>query len=310
MSFRLFVYYCALCGGWAALIGWFLGVLLAPGAPGQADLGRNGIIGMFLGLMIATGLGLVDALWILPWQRVGQILLRVSIAVIIGAVGGLLGGVIGHLLYDTTQIEAVFIVGWTIVGLLCGVSVGSFDMLASVLTKKNQKAGRSKVFKCLLGGTIGGVAGGGLALLCRVGLAGMFGKHPLALYSPTALGFVALGACIGLLVGLAQVILKEAWIRVEAGFRAGRDMILTKEKISVGRAEGTDVALFGDSGVEKLHAHIILDGGRYYLEDNATPGGTFLNDQKVNGRTPLNSGDRIRMGKSVLRFYERTKRNV
>lgn len=300
MSFRLFVYYCALCGGWAALIGWLLGVLFAPGDP---PLGRNGIIGMFLGLMIATGLGLVDALWILSWQRFGQILLRVAIAVIIGAVGGLLGGMIGHVLYDTTQVYAYLIVGWTIVGLLCGMSVGSFDMLASVVSKKAQKAGRAKFLKCLIGGLIGGIVGGGLALMFRMAFSERF------VNAPTAAGVVALGACIGLLVGLAQVILKEAWIKVEAGFRAGREMILAKDKTSVGRAEGTDVALFGDSGVEKLHAHIVLDGGRYYLEDNATPGGTFLNDQRVNGRTPLTSGDQIRMGKSVLRFYERTQRS-
>lgn len=300
MSFRLFVYYCALCGGWAALIGWLLGVLFAPGDP---PLGRNGIIGMFLGLMIATGLGLVDALWILSWQRFGQILLRVAIAVIIGAVGGLLGGMIGHVLYDTTQVYAYLIVGWIIVGLLCGMSVGSFDMLASAVSKKAQKAGRAKFLKCLIGGLIGGIVGGGLALMFRMAFSERF------VNAPTAAGFVALGACIGLLVGLAQVILKEAWIKVEAGFRAGREMILAKDKTSVGRAEGTDVALFGDSGVEKLHAHIVLDGGRYYLEDNATPGGTFLNDQRVNGRTPLTSGDQIRMGKSVLRFYERTQRS-
>jgi hypothetical protein len=302
MSFRLFVYYCALCGGWAAWIGWLLGVLFAPGTSGQSDLGRNGIIGMFLGLTIATGLGLVDALWILSWQRFGQIFLRVMIAVIIGAVGGLLGGVSGHLLYHSTQIDALLIVGWTIVGLLCGMSVGSFDMLASVIQRKAQKAGRAKFLKCIIGGLIGGAVGGGLALLCRIALSGRF------IHAPTATGFVVLGGCIGLLVGLAQVILKEAWIKVEAGFRAGREMILAKDKTSVGRAEGSDVALFGDTEVEKLHAHIVLDAGRYYLEDNATPGGTFLNDEKVNGRTPLNSGDRIRMGNSVLRFYERTKR--
>ncbi|MCI0682224.1 MAG: FHA domain-containing protein [Gemmataceae bacterium] len=302
MSFRLFVYYSALCGGWAALVGWLLGVLFAPGSPGQADLGRNGIIGMFLGLMIATGLGLVDALWILPWQRFGQILLRVMIAVVIGAVGGLVGGMIGHVLYDFLQIDALLMVGWMIVGLLCGASVGSFDLLAGVIHQKNQKAGRAKVLKCLIGGAMGGIVGGGLALLCRTGFSGRF------ILAPTAMGFVALGACIGLLVGLAQVILKEAWVKVESGFRAGREMLLAKDKISVGRAEGSDVALFGDSGVEKLHAHIVLDNGRYYLEDNATPGGTFLNDQRVNGRTPLSSGDRIQIGKSVLRFYERTKR--
>ena len=122
------------------------------------------------------------------------------------------------------------------------------------------------------------------------------------------MGFVALGMCIGLLVGLAQVILKEAWIKVEAGFRAGREMILAKEKTSVGRAEGVDIALFGDAGVEKLHANIVMEGGRYFLVDSTTPGGSFVNDQRVNGRMPLSSGDIIRMGRSILRFYERQKR--
>ena len=75
------------------------------------------------------------------------------------------------------------------------------------------------------------------------------------------MGFVALGMCIGLLVGLAQVILKEAWIKVEAGFRSGREMILAKDKTSIGRAEGVDIPLFGDAAVGRLHAHIVQRGG-------------------------------------------------
>src|SRR5207253_3058764 len=79
------------------------------------------------------------------------------------------------------------------------------------------------------------------------------------LWTPIGLGFVAIGASIGLLVGLAQIILKEAWIKVEAGFRPGRELIIAKEKTTIGRAEGSDIALFGDSGVEKTHANIVLD---------------------------------------------------
>ena len=85
-------------------------------------------------------------------------------------------------------------------------------------------------------------------------------------------------------------------------------MILTKERTSIGRAEGSDIALFGDSGVEKAHAFIVLERGRYYLEDQATPGGSYVNDQKVDGRFALKAGDLIRVGKSVLRFNERVKR--
>jgi hypothetical protein len=307
MSFRLFVYYCALCGGWAAYLGWLLGVWLAPGT--NLELVHNVIVGMFLGLMIAVGLGLVDAAWVVSWTQVGQILLRMFVSFLIGGVGGMIGGMIAHFLYDSTQVAALAVVGWTIVGILCGISVGSFDFLSSFVRNKDRKGANAKLVKCLLGGTIGGAIGAGLFLVSRSALSHVFaGKSVNDLFSPTAVGFVALGACIGLLVGVAQVILKEAWVKVEAGFRSGREMILAKEKTSVGRAEGTDIALFGDNGVEKLHAHIVLVDGRYVLEDHATPGGTYINDQRVNGRTPLQSGDRIRMGKSVLRFYERRKR--
>ena len=306
MSFRLFVYYCALCGGWAALGGFLLGKFLAPGSPG--DLGHNGIVGMFLGLTIAMGLSMVDAFWVLSWQFSGQVLVRVLVSILIGAVGGLLGGMIGHLLYFYTQWVALLIVGWTIMGVLCGVSVGSFDMLASLVRQKDQRGARAKLLKCLLGGTLGGMVGALFLLFFRATLLGVFSKDEGALWSPRAMGFVALGACIGLLVGLAQVILKEAWVKVEEGFRAGREMILAKERTSVGRAEGTDIALYGDGGVEKLHAHIVQADGRYFVEDNATPGGTFVNGQRINGRTPLQTNDHIQMGKSALRFYERQRR--
>jgi hypothetical protein len=310
MSFRLFVYYCALIGGWAAFIGWMLGTMVAPRDP-QSLLIRNGVIGMFLGLVIAMGLGLVDALWALSWRQLGRVSLRVGVALVIGGVGGFLGGIVGQLLFETIGLTVFFVVGWGLVGVLCGASVGMFEFLVSVLRNQDRRGARAKLSKCLLGGTLGGVIGGALALYLRMGLALMFtGTDESALFFPTAAGFVALGMCIGLLVGLAQVILKQAWIRVEAGFRPGREMILAKETTSIGRDEAADIPLFGDSGVDKLHARIVQDGDGFFLEDNATAGGTFLNDQMVNGRTPLKSGDLIRMGKSVLRFFERTQRSV
>ena len=113
----------------------------------------------------------------------------------------------------------------------------------------------------------------------------MGGKNPDGCGPPTALGFVALGASIGLLVGMAQVFLKEAWIKVEAGFRPGREMILAKENTVIGRAEGSDIALFGDPGVEKTHASIVQVNGRFFIEDNKSPGGTFVNDQPLRNRT-------------------------
>jgi hypothetical protein len=305
MSFRLFIYYCALCGGWAAFFGWVLGRVLSP----SNAAGKDAVRGMMLGVLVAIGLSLVDCLWNMSMRQVGQVSMRVGVALLVGAVGGLIGGLIGHIVYDRAPV--LFVLGWMLTGLLVGASIGAFEFLSSVVSGQNLSGSSKKVIKCLAGGTVGGILGGILALLLHViwekikpGAAGLDW-----LWSPTAMGFVALGMCIGLLVGLAQVILKEAWVKVEAGFRAGREMILAKEKTSIGRGEGVDIALFGDAGVEKLHANIVSEGGRYYLEDSTTPGGTFVNDQKVHGRLPLNSGDLIRMGKSILRFYEKQKRN-
>lgn len=305
MSFRLFVYYCALCGGWAGFVGWALGKIIHP----SGDLGRAGIRGMFLGMMIALGLGMVDAVWSVSLRRVGLVLLRVGVAVLVGTVGGLIGGLVGQLLLSATSLQLMFVFGWILTGLLVGISIGAFEMLIGLIRNQDFGGALKKMIKCLIGGTAGGVVGGLLALVLKV--AGkIFNKPEEWLWSPTATGFVILGMCIGLLVGLAQVILKEAWIKVEAGFRPGREMILAKERTTIGRAEGCDIGLFGDNAIEKLHASILLDGNRYYLEDASTPAGTYVNDQRVLGRAPLQAGDLIRLGKSVLRFNERRKQTA
>jgi pSer/pThr/pTyr-binding forkhead associated (FHA) protein len=122
------------------------------------------------------------------------------------------------------------------------------------------------------------------------------------------MGFAALGACLGLLIGLAQVVLKEAWLRVEAGFRAGRELIISRDAVTIGRAESCDVGLFGDNGIEKVHARIVRQDGRYVLTDADTPGGTYLNDERITEPVELRSGDTIRVGRSIIRFQERQKR--
>ena len=262
---------------------------------------------MSLGFAVAFGLSLLDAAFSVSLRKFGTVFLRVVAGGFVGLFGGLFGGFIGGTLYWLKGLGLFFILGWTIVGFLIGASIPFFEIFQSLLSGKDLASAFRKLVKCLVGGAIGGLLGGLIALGLGVAAAAVTSDAE-SLWSPTGFGFVAIGACIGLLVGLAQVILKEAWLKVEAGFRPGRELLISKEKTSIGRGEGADVALFGDAGVEKTHAHIVLDGGRYYLEDQHTPGGTFVNEQKVNGRFALKAGDLIRVGKSMLRFNERAKR--
>ncbi len=313
MSFRLFVYYCALGGAWAGFVGWVLGRVIAPSVPpGNTDFFpivlRTSVISLFLGFAVAFGLSFLDAAFNLTLRRIGSIFLRVFIAVLVGVFGGLFGGFIGGAAYKWLQWEPVFLLSWAIVGFLVGMSISFCQLLISVVTQKDFSGSLKKFIKCVAGGTIGGIIGGVIALVLKLAVGKITDRDPEMLWTPIALGFIAIGACIGLLVGLAQVMLMEAWVKVEAGFRPGREMMLAKDKTSIGRAEGSDIALFGDSAVEKAHANIVLDAGRYYLEDLQTPGGSYVNEQKVEGRMPLKKGDLIRIGKSVLRFNERAKR--
>jgi hypothetical protein len=293
-----------MCGGCSAFVGWAVGRLPAnPANPMASD----GLQGMFVGLCIALGLSLVDALWNLSLKQVGQVFLRVFVAVVVGCVGGLMGGILANWLVRGWL--PLGILGWTLTGCLIGTSIGVFEVLSSLIRQKDMSGSVRKLVNGLIGGTVGGVLGGTLFLLLNGVWKGMFsGKDAEKLLSPASMGFVALGLCIGLLIGLAQVIFKEAWLKVESGFRAGREKILAKGEITIGRAESCDIGLFGDNAIERLHARILKKGNDYYVLDAGTSAGTFLNGQRVHRAELLHSGDAIRVGNSVLRFGERQKR--
>lgn len=304
MSFRLFVYYCAVCGAWAAFVGWLLGRFLGPES--WDSFPRVTMRGLSLGLTLAFGLGLVDALF--SSRGFGAVALRGLIVALIGLFSGLLGAAVGQGLYRLTDSELFRAFGWVLTGLLIGASVGVFDVLARLTRGEGASGAVRKVLNGVIGGGIGGLLGVLLYIPLGKVLGQLFDRAPEDIYSSGAWGMVVLGACIGLFIGLAQVILKEAWVRVESGFRPGRELILNKDEITIGRAESCDIGLFGGQGVEKVHARILLKGKRYLLADDDTPGGTYLNDEKISAPTPLRNGDIIRVGNCVLRFGERQKK--
>ena len=306
MSFRWFIYYCALFGGWAALLGWLLGRLLAPQTPLVIQAGVKGV---FLGLMVALALGLVDALWVLSMRQAGLVVLRAATAVLVGCLGGFFGGLLGQAFFGWTEWSVFLVLGWTFTGLLIGLSIGVFEGISALVRRENWAGAQRKLLNGLIGGTVGGLLGGILSLVLRGLWKVLFAERPQdLLWSPSAIGFVVLGVCIGLLIGLAQVVLREAWVRVESGFRAGRELLLSKNETTIGRAEACDIGLFGDPGVEPRHARILLEGGRYVLIDVGGKGGTYLNEVRIEQPSPLHSGDLIRVGRNVLRFGERSKR--
>ena len=131
---------------------------------------------------------------------------------------------------------------------------------------------------------------------------------PAPIQSPTATAMVTLGACISVMAALAQVYLKEAWLRVEAGPRAGRELILTKPVITLGHSQGCDIGLTSDNGVERVHARLTRQGDAYVLTDVGSASGTYVNGERLDGPRALRGGDAIRLGDCLLRFGERSRR--
>jgi hypothetical protein len=325
MSFRLFVYYCAVAGGWAALIGWGVGTALARAAnvnPVASSWLVNLLLGTSLGAFVGLGVGAVDGVWSSGGRYLAQALTAVTMRGLIAAGIGLLAGLAGtglglFLVTVLSRASDHFllvglgtVVGWALLGLLIGASVGLYEVLARMTAGAGQSGAVRKLFNGLAGGAVGGLIGGLLFLVARGVLGLVLKREADELFSANAWGFVALGLCIGLLIGLAQVILKEAWVKVEAGFRPGRELMLIKDEYTIGRGEGCDIGLFGDQGVERLHARIFKKGDRFLVADAGTPGGTFVNDERVSDPRPLHSGDAVRLGHSVLRFGERQKRKT
>lgn len=297
MSFRLFIYWCALCGGWAAVAGWGIGRIAAHGDVPAS----TAIKGMCLGMMIALALGVVDALWVFSPRQFRQLVPRVVASVAVGTVGGLVGAGAGQLLYDWHNIDALLILGWVLTGLMVGTSLGAYDFLRCWVREEELGWTVRKMLRGVVGGALGGLLGGVLDLQLADAWAHVFPAR-MNLWSPSLTGFIALGMCIGLMIALTQVILQDAWLKVEAGFRSGRELLLARPILTIGRAEACDLGLFGDAAIDKLHARIYQQDGRYLIADNSSATGTFVNDLRVVAPVLLRSGDLIRVGSAYLRF--------
>ncbi|UAK29855.1 FHA domain-containing protein [Nocardia asteroides] len=73
-------------------------------------------------------------------------------------------------------------------------------------------------------------------------------------------------------------------------------------KVTIGRSAAADIALT-DVTVSRLHAIIERVGGCWVIvDDGLSKNGTFVNGERVGGRRKLDSGDTIRVGRSVFVF--------
>jgi serine/threonine-protein kinase len=107
--------------------------------------------------------------------------------------------------------------------------------------------------------------------------------------------------------------LRPAKLIVEKGLAVGKEFQLSNIESQIGRWDA-DNGIFPDvdldafdpeAKISRRHARIIVQSGRYMIEDLGSTNGTFINrGKRLIPGTPhfLNDGDEIIVGKTFLRF--------
>lgn len=73
--------------------------------------------------------------------------------------------------------------------------------------------------------------------------------------------------------------------------------------ITIGRAANNDIVL-QSADVSTFHAHLANEGGRWVVRDADSTHGTFANELRLAGPTPLASGDLLRFGEVRCRLAD------
>ena len=84
------------------------------------------------------------------------------------------------------------------------------------------------------------------------------------------------------------------------GGRAGEHFLLRTEAITVGRSPDCDIFL-DDVTVSRRHALLRRENGRFFIEDQGSLNGTFLNRKRIETGA-LEDGDELQIGKYKLTF--------
>lgn len=104
--------------------------------------------------------------------------------------------------------------------------------------------------------------------------------------------------CFPLSASLFDCIMKLS-LNIKSGTLAGRNFELSQGFLTIGRGEKCNVRFdpLGERVTSKQHAYIEEKPDGFYLSDNSSTNGTFLNNQKIQF-AKLKSGDTIQFGKN------------
>ena len=93
------------------------------------------------------------------------------------------------------------------------------------------------------------------------------------------------------------------WLVMRRGPLLHQLFRLEREVVNIGRDLANDIVI-RDPQVSRYHARLTLRDEVYAIEDLDSSNGTRINGAQISGRVPLNDGDALALGDSILLTYD------
>lgn len=262
-----------------------------------------GIVAGLVGLFV----GAVDGVICRTFRRA---LLAGAVGLLVGFIGGCVSGLVAGLVYYPLNMLAMseqseVMGGLSTMGFL--VQMGGRGLawclagMAMGLGQGIALRSRRLVLYGFLGGVIGGLLGG--LLFDPVDMLLLGGMLKPSAHWSRLVGFVAVGGAVGAMIGVVELLARDAWLRMVDGPLVGKEFVIFKDTMKVGASPRSDIYLFNDEQVAPEHALIRAVGDIYEIEAVL---GQSIN---VNGRTAqrarLRHGDMINIGRTAFAFEKR-----
>lgn len=269
----------------------------------EQQASRSHIVGMLLFPLMAGLIGLsIGAVDGLICRLMARALISGGIGLAVGFVGGFITSLLAEVVYHvmTSFVHGdspmAFVMQMTSRGLawaLAGLTMGLGQGISL----------RSK--RLLIYGLLGGVVGGLLGGLVFDPIGALFSKDNPSGALSRCIGFTIIGLSVGAMIGIVELLARDAWLRMTKGPLAGKEFLIFKDVLQVGSSPRSDIYLFNDPEVLDHHAMLRSVGDECEIESLQRDRQVLLNGRPVQS-TRLRHGDEITIGRTVFVFQKKT----
>jgi hypothetical protein len=250
------------------------------------------VLGAVVGALMGTAFGAAEGITSRVRERIPAGMAFGAFIGLAGGAAGLLAGqaalwLIGGLFLQGYQnfqwvvLPVSRAVGWAVLGIFVGAAEGVRALSAK------------KIGVGVLGGLVGGLAGGFVIEYLRLLLPG------LALFRLA--GLVILGAAIAAFYGIIEQGMSFGVLRVLTGELRGKEFLLNQRRLRIGRSRRNEIALRSYEGLADVQAQVVIRKGEPVLQNLEPALAVQVNERRISERA-LKIGDVIRIGPAKIYY--------